>query len=98
MNVRLTGELEQIIREKVESGEFASAEAVIAASLRQFGNSPSLRDPMAGADQRLANVKALFDEADRNPPPRTTPLPDDAFDRGEIGDRSAMRSSTGRST
>ena len=84
MNVRLTGELEQIIREKVESGEFANAEAVVAASLRQFGDTASLREPLAGVDQRLANIEALFDEADRNPPPRRTPLPDDAFDRENL--------------
>ena len=86
MNVSLTPELERIIREKVASGEFASAQAVIEASVRQFGNNPPGAEPLPTSEQRLANLQALFDEVDREPAPRMTPLPDDAFGRENIYD------------
>lgn len=84
MNLSLTPELERIIREKVASGEFASAEAVIAASLKQLEKNPSVTEPLPASEQRLSNLQALFDEVDRDPAPRTSPLPDDAFDRENL--------------
>ena len=89
MNVSLTRELEQLIQQKVASGEFASPEAVIEAAVRQLSNGPSAVEPLPTSEQRLANLQALFEEVDRAPAPRTTPLPDEAFDRGNLYDNRA---------
>ena len=86
MNVSLTRELEQLIQQKVASGEFANPEAVIEAAVRQLSNGPTAVEPLPTSEQRLANLQALFEEVDRAPAPRTTPLPDEAFDRESLYD------------
>ena len=88
MNVSLTPDLEQLIEQKVASGEFTSPEAVIEAAVRQLGNGPPPAEPLPTSEQRLVNLQELFEEVDREPAPRTTPLPDEAFDRENLyGDR-----------
>ena len=86
MSVSLTPDLEQLIQQKVASGEFASPEAVIEAAVRRLGNGPLPTEPLPTSEQRLANLQELFEEVDHEPAPRTTPLPDEAFDRENLYD------------
>lgn len=86
MNVILTPELERLVQQKVASGEFASPEAVIDAAVRELAKSPPSAAPLPTSEQRLANLQSLFEEIDREPAPRITPLPDDAFDRENLYD------------
>ncbi|MDA1315949.1 MAG: hypothetical protein O2968_21715 [Acidobacteria bacterium] len=86
MNVILTPELERLVQQKVANGEFASPEAVIEAAVRELASSPTPAVPLPTSEQRLANLQALFEEIDREPAQRTTPLPDDVFDRENLYD------------
>ena len=57
-NVNLTGELDEFVRSKVESGRFENANEVVCAALR------SLEREERRYDVKLAKLRAMIDEGD----------------------------------
>ncbi len=68
-----------MVEAKIKSGEFETAEAVLEAALT--GQNGRHRRPRLSPSEGVAALEALFAEVDRDPSPRKTPLPPEAFDR-----------------
>jgi Arc/MetJ-type ribon-helix-helix transcriptional regulator len=86
LTVALSPDDEALVEQKVRSGEFESREAVVSralALLRETVNTPV--DHLSPAE-RARRLEAFFEDVDRDLPPRTTPLPDEAFDRSSLYD------------
>ena len=101
MNVTLNPELERLVREKVQSGEFADADEVVSRALELLKQQPEaakagepseLQAPHGGEsdttrDGRALDLDAFFADIDRSLPPDTPALSPKATTReGIYGD------------
>jgi Arc/MetJ-type ribon-helix-helix transcriptional regulator len=83
MNVSLTAELRDFVREKVESGAFASEEAVLEEAVRRFrqDDQNQSRPPVADREASAAEKRPLWEHiaaiARRIPDADWVKLPDD---------------------
>jgi|GEM_PF-5884037 len=81
MSIDLSPEVQELVHEGVRSGRFETPEAFIEAAVREFDARSSAKRPARPNPEELESLFALID---RSPPPRTSPLPDEAFDRGQL--------------
>jgi len=87
MAITLNPEDEALVDEKVRSGQFRDRAEVVSHALRLLRRLPtgsSAEQP--SAEERAKSLEEFFEEVDRDPPPRKTPLPDEAFDRENLYD------------
>jgi Arc/MetJ-type ribon-helix-helix transcriptional regulator len=91
MTVSLSPRGEQLVREKVRSGEFANAEAVVEFALGRLAAPAAAddlkqRDREATDEERLRALDEFFSEVDRDLDPGGPALPEEALSRRNLYD------------
>ena len=77
---------EDLIAEKLRSGEFQSREEVVSHALGLLRQARTSREENLSPAERARRLNEFFEELDRELPLRSTPLPDEAFDRANLYD------------
>ena len=87
MNVTLSPEIGKLIREKVNSGEFVSHQAVVESAVRTLlcGHAAMRPAPLA-PEEAVSAWDEFMAEVDRDPPSEAPPLSDEALSRESIYD------------
>jgi Arc/MetJ-type ribon-helix-helix transcriptional regulator len=85
MTISLRPEHEKLIQEKVQNGEFPSADAVVEFALnRLLGN--MRRDALLTVEERVRALDEFFAEVDHEPAAGDAPLPAEALSRRSLYD------------
>jgi Arc/MetJ-type ribon-helix-helix transcriptional regulator len=96
MTVSLSPRGEQLVREKVRSGEFANAEAVVEFALGRLAVPAAADDleprgPEGAGEERLRALDEFFSEVDRDPDPGGPAIPEEALSRRNLYDNRRNR-------
>lgn len=87
MNVTLSPEVSKLVRERVDSGEFVSPQAVIESAVRKLlrGVAATRSLPLS-PEEAVRAWDEIMAEVDRDPPSEAPPLTDEALSRESIYD------------
>jgi len=86
MTISLNPEHQKLIDQKVQTGEFPSAEAVVEFALNRFLGTTGRRDPTLPVEERVEALDAFFAEVDRDPSSADKAVPSEALRRRNLYD------------
>ncbi len=90
MTISLRPEHEKLVQEKVQNGEFTSAEAVVEFALNRF-LANARRDALLTVEERVRALDEFFADVDHDPASGNAPLPAEALSRRPLYDNHRNR-------
>ena len=86
MTISFNPELEKLVQEKVQNGEFPTAEAVVEFALNRLLGATGRHDPALRAEERMQALDEFFADVDRDPLSGSEHLPAEALRRRNLYD------------
>jgi Arc/MetJ-type ribon-helix-helix transcriptional regulator len=86
MTISLSPEHKKLIDQKVQTGEFPTAEAAVEFALNRFFDPTGRRNPTLPVEERLKALDAFFAEVDREADSAAKAVPAEALRRRNLYD------------